>query len=47
MKTSNESLDYNKWETSDWQHCYFTERGVFSWVIGRFARLFPPATEVG
>ncbi|EAQ84594.1 predicted protein [Chaetomium globosum CBS 148.51] len=47
MKTSNSSLDYHKWENSDWQHCYFAERGVFSWALSRFARLFPPATEVG
>ncbi|KAH6617357.1 hypothetical protein F5144DRAFT_541459 [Chaetomium tenue] len=47
MKTSNTSLDYHKWENSDWQHCYFAERGVFSWALSRFARLFPPATEVG
>ncbi|KAK5660589.1 hypothetical protein OQA88_13149, partial [Cercophora sp. LCS_1] len=33
-RTSNSSLDYHKWENSDWQHCYFAERGVFSWVIG-------------
>ncbi|KAK3296579.1 uncharacterized protein B0H64DRAFT_389521, partial [Chaetomium fimeti] len=47
MKTSDIALDYHKWENSDWQHCYFAERGVFSWAISRFARLFPPATEVG
>ncbi|KAH6844609.1 hypothetical protein B0I37DRAFT_165627 [Chaetomium sp. MPI-CAGE-AT-0009] len=47
MKTSTTPRDYHKWENSDWQHCYFAERGVFSWAISRFGRLFPPATEVG
>ncbi|GAB1316985.1 hypothetical protein MFIFM68171_07195 [Madurella fahalii] len=46
-RTSNMSSDYHKWENSDWQHCYFEERGVFSWVLSRFARLFPAGTEVG
>jgi hypothetical protein len=47
MQTSETALDYHKWENSDWQHCYFDERGVFSWALSRFGRLFPPATEVG
>ena len=58
-RSSNVSRDWHKWENSDWQHCSFPNattggdslvlggRGVFSWVIGRFGRLFPPATEVG
>ncbi|KAK3317947.1 hypothetical protein B0H66DRAFT_532454 [Apodospora peruviana] len=46
-RTTNMSHDYHKWENSDWQYCHFAERGTFSWVISRFGRLFPPATEVG
>ncbi|KAK1750049.1 hypothetical protein QBC47DRAFT_407278 [Echria macrotheca] len=46
-KSSNVSLDYQKWQSSDWQRCYFAERGAFSWALSKFAMLFPPETEVG
>ncbi|KAM7184919.1 hypothetical protein V8F20_012011 [Naviculisporaceae sp. PSN 640] len=46
-KASNVSGDYQRWENSEWQTCRFAERGPFSWVLVRLARLFPPTTEVG
>ncbi|KAK0644250.1 hypothetical protein B0T16DRAFT_513638 [Cercophora newfieldiana] len=47
-KTSNVTNDFQKWESTDgWIYCHFEERGWFSWVVVRFARLFPPDTEIG
>lgn len=46
-KTSNVTGDFQKWENSEWVYCHFDERGWFSWALSRFARLFPPTTEVG
>ncbi|KAK4447986.1 hypothetical protein QBC34DRAFT_495799 [Podospora aff. communis PSN243] len=46
-KMSNVTGDFQKWESSEWVYCHFDERGWFSWALSRFARLFPPATEVG
>jgi hypothetical protein len=46
-KSSNVTGDFQKWENSEWVYCHFDERGWFSWALSRFARLFPPTTEVG